>query len=88
MQYIAIFHCCKNDNFQMKLFDYFHTFAQNIYCGFGWPSGMFVKLDGRRQRTTGGRTPEHEYTISSPGEPSAQVSLKSNRKYYYISRAS
>ena len=31
VQYIAIFHGCKkNDNFQLKFFDYFHIFAQNI----------------------------------------------------------
>ena len=34
MQYTAIFHGCKNDNFQLKFFDYFHIFAQNIYCGY------------------------------------------------------
>ena len=34
MQYTAIFHGCKNNNFQLKLFDYFHIFAQNIYCGY------------------------------------------------------
>ena len=34
MQYTAIFHGCKNDNFQMKIFDIFLIFAQNIDCGF------------------------------------------------------
>ena len=34
MQYTAIFHVCKNDNFQLKVFDYFHIFAQNIDCGY------------------------------------------------------
>ena len=34
MQYTAIFHSCKNDNFQSKSFDYFHIFAQNIDCGY------------------------------------------------------
>ena len=34
MQYAAIFHGCKNDNFQMKFFDIFHIFAQNIDCGY------------------------------------------------------
>ena len=33
MQYTAIFHSCKNDNFRLKYFDYFHIFAQNIDCG-------------------------------------------------------
>ena len=34
MQYTAIFHSCKNDNFQMKNSDNFIIFAQNIDCGY------------------------------------------------------
>ena len=34
VQYTAIFHGCKNDNFQMKIFDIFLFFAQNIDCGY------------------------------------------------------
>ena len=34
MQHTAFFHGCKNDNFQLKCFDYFHIFAQNINCGY------------------------------------------------------
>ena len=34
MQYIVIFHGCKNDNFLMKMFDIFLSFAQNIDCGY------------------------------------------------------
>ena len=34
VQYTAIFHGCKNDNFQMKSVDIFLTFAQNIDCGY------------------------------------------------------
>ena len=34
MQYTAIFHGCKIDNFQMKKFDIFLIFAQNINCGY------------------------------------------------------
>ena len=30
MQYTAIFHGCKNHSFQLKMFDYFHVFAQSI----------------------------------------------------------
>ena len=30
MQYTAIFHGCKNGNFQMQNFDIFRIFAQNI----------------------------------------------------------
>ena len=38
--------------------------------GFDWPSGF----RGEDLRNCGRRTPEHGYTTSSPGEPSAQVS--------------
>ena len=34
MQYLAIFHGCKNDNFRMKKVDIFLTIAQNISCGY------------------------------------------------------
>ena len=34
VQYTAIFHGCKNDNFQMKIFDIFLIFAQNKDCGY------------------------------------------------------
>ena len=34
MQYTAIFHGRKNDNFRLKSLDYFHIFAQNIDCGY------------------------------------------------------
>ena len=34
MQHTAIFHGSKNDNFQLKVFDYFHIFAKNIDCGY------------------------------------------------------
>ena len=34
MQYTVNFICCKNDNFQMKYFDMFLIFAQNIDCGY------------------------------------------------------
>ena len=32
MQYTATFHCCKNVHFQMKFFNVFLIFAQNIAC--------------------------------------------------------
>ena len=36
---------------------------------------LFEIVNGRRRRRTDdGRTPEHGYTISSPGQPSTQVS--------------
>ena len=37
------FTAVKNDNFQLKCFDYFHIFAQNIYCGCSkeYPQYMF-----------------------------------------------
>ena len=34
MQHTAIFHGCKNDNFQLIVFYFFHIFAQNIDCGY------------------------------------------------------
>ena len=34
MQYNAIFHGCKNVNFQMKNYNIFLKFAQNIDCGY------------------------------------------------------
>ena len=34
MQYTAIYHGCKNVNFQMKNYKFFLIFAQNIDCGF------------------------------------------------------
>ena len=34
MQYTAIFHGCKNDNFQLKNCDIFLILAQNIYRGY------------------------------------------------------
>ena len=36
-----------------------------------WEKKMFEIVDGRTTTTDDGRTPEHGYTISSPGEPSA-----------------
>ena len=34
MEHTAFFQGCKNDNFRLKSFDYFHIFAQNIDCGY------------------------------------------------------
>ena len=34
VQYTAIFHSCKSDNFQMKKCDNFLIFAQNIDSGY------------------------------------------------------
>ena len=34
VQYTAIFHGCKNDEFQMKICDIFPIFAQNIDRGY------------------------------------------------------
>ena len=34
MQYTAIFHGCKNVNFQVKNYNIFLIFAQNIDCGY------------------------------------------------------
>ena len=37
MQDTAIFHGCKNYNFRLNFFYYFHIFAQNIDCGYTLP---------------------------------------------------
>ena len=37
---------------------------------------MFEIVDGRRTTDDDGRTPEHEYTISSPCEPNGSGELK------------
>ena len=34
MQYLAIFHSCKTDNFQMKNVNIFLIFAQKLDCGY------------------------------------------------------
>ena len=34
VQYRAIFHGCKNVHYQMKIFNIFLIFAQNIDCGY------------------------------------------------------
>ena len=34
MQYTVNFIGCKNDNFKLKMFDIFLSFAQNIDCGY------------------------------------------------------
>ena len=34
IQYTAIFHDCKNDNFQMKICDVFLIYAHNSDCGY------------------------------------------------------
>ena len=43
MQHTAIFHGCKNGNFQLIVFDNFHIFAQNIDCWYTLepPQSMF-----------------------------------------------
>ena len=41
MQYTAIFHGCKNVNFQLIFFYYFHIFAQNVDCGYTLESPHF-----------------------------------------------
>ena len=40
IQYLTIFHGCKNDNFQMKNCDIFLIFAQNIDCGYTLTDSM------------------------------------------------
>ena len=56
MQYTAIFHGCKNDNFQMKNSDIFLIFAQNIDCGYtlepphGGGSNEYLRSMSLRER--------------------------------------
>ena len=52
-QYTAIFHGCKNDNFQMKFFDIFLIFAQNIDCGYTLepPQSMFWRKNKKNMYT-------------------------------------
>ena len=56
VQYTAIFHGCKNDNFQMKIFDMFLIFAQNIDCGYTlgsneYPQSMFWSKNKKNMYT-------------------------------------
>ena len=48
MQYTAIFHGCKNGNFQMKTFDSFLIFAQNIDCWYTFPQAMFWSKNNKK----------------------------------------
>ena len=71
MQYTAIFHGCKKDNFQIKNCDIFLIFAQNIDCEYTleppqrdgsneYPQSMFWSKN-KNQRTIG---PVHAHLIS------------------------
>ena len=62
VQYTAIFHSCKNDNFQMKFFDIFLIFAQKIDCWYtlepplrggsnGYPQSMFWSKNKKNMYT-------------------------------------
>ena len=42
MPYAKISKSCKNDNFQLRLFDFFHIFAQNIDCGYTLEHTIYV----------------------------------------------
>ena len=46
VQYTAIFHGCKNDNFQRKNFDIFLIFAQNIDCEYKKDNFQMKNCDG------------------------------------------
>ena len=53
MQYTAKFHCCKNVHFQMKYFNIFLIFAQNIDCGYRLkppqsPQSMFWRKNKKK----------------------------------------
>ena len=62
MQYTAIFHGCKNDNFHLIFFFFFHIFAQNIDCGYTleppqgggsneYPQSMFWSKNKKKKYT-------------------------------------
>ena len=68
MQYTAIFHGYKNKNFQLNFFDYFHIFAQNIYCGYTleqphWGGSIMYPQSGVQKFRTQNRS----------GQPSDEV---------------
>ena len=80
MQYTAIFHGCKNVHFQMKMFNIFLIFAQNIDCGYTleppqrggsneYPQSMFWSKNKKNvcyyQRTNG---PVNAHLISWPSK--------------------
>ena len=57
MQYTTIFHSCKNVNFQMKFFNIFLIFAQNIDCRYTlggsneYPQSMFWSKNKKQMYT-------------------------------------
>ena len=62
MQYTAIFHGCENFNFQMKFFNIFLIFAQNLDCGYSlepsqwggsneYPQSMFWSKNKKKMYT-------------------------------------
>ena len=62
MQYVAIFHGCKNVNFQMNFLIFFLFFAQNIDCGYmleppqsggsnEYPQSMFWSKNKKKKYT-------------------------------------
>ena len=63
MQYTAIFHCCKNVNFQLKIIIFFLIFAYNIDSGYTleshqrggsneYPQSMFKSKNKKIMYTT------------------------------------
>ena len=50
MQYTALFHGCKNVNFQMKFFDIFLIFAQNINCGYTSTHNLCFRAKKKRKK--------------------------------------
>ena len=55
MKYLAIFHGCKNDNFQMKNCDIILIFAQNIDRGYSleWEITKIMNRQTENLRLTG-----------------------------------
>ena len=66
VQYTAIFHGCKNDNFQMKNFDIFLIFAQNIDCGYSLEPPQRGGSNEYRQSMFWSKNKKNMYTRVNP----------------------
>ena len=49
-KYTAIFHGCKNDNFQKKTHDIFLIFAQNIDFGYTFEPTIYVLEQNKKKK--------------------------------------
>ena len=70
-------HLCHLTQIPLTNFRSPYPWRLHIKFGFDWPRKSFNMVNGR----TWGRTPEHGYTVSSPGEPNGSGELKSGTEY-------